>query len=235
VTGPLLTTIVMGGVAALDAAPVAQTLLFQPLVTGTLLGLAWGDLPTALRTAVVLQIYAASTQPVGARTPEDYALGGVVGVGLALALASPQQFQFARDSAMLIGVIGGMLTSLLGVRAMRWQRARNEALGRWCEARVRAGDRGALASAHRAGIALTFALGVAMTAAALALGLWAFGDVVSRESLRLSRAWRLAEPLLIGIGLAQILHLFVQRRLMRAALFGAAVIGAWLALMLGYR
>jgi mannose/fructose/N-acetylgalactosamine-specific phosphotransferase system component IIC len=231
--GPLLTTIAMGGVAALDATPVAQTLLSQPLVTGTLLGFVWGDMPTALRTAIVLQIFAATTQPVGARTPEDYAVGGVVGVGLALALSAPQTFEFARQSAVLIGVAGGMLTALLGVRAVRWQRARNEALGRWCEERLRGGARDALADAHRAGIALTFALGVVITAAALGLGIWACSDLVSRESLRLSRAWRLAEPLLLGIGLAQMLHLFVQRRLLRAGLFGAALIGAWLVLMLG--
>jgi len=233
--GPLLTTIAMGGVAALDATPVAQTLLSQPLVTGTLLGFVWGDMPTALRTAVVLQIFAASTQPVGARTPEDYAVGGVVGVGLALALSAPQSFEFARQSAILVGVTGGMLTALLGVRATRWQRGYNEALGRWCEERLRAGASRALAQAHGAGIALTFALGVVMTAAALGLGLWACSDLVVRESLRLSRAWRLAEPLLLGVGLAQILHLFVQRRLLRAALFGAALIGTWLVLMLGGR
>ena len=32
-----------GGLAALDATPVAQTLLSQPLVTATILGLLWGD------------------------------------------------------------------------------------------------------------------------------------------------------------------------------------------------
>jgi len=231
--GPLLTTIVLGGMAALDATPLAQTLLSQPLVTGTILGFVWGDMHTALRTAIVLQIFAASTQPVGARTPEDYAVGGVVGVGLALALSAPLTFEFARQSSILVGVAGGMLTALLGTRAVRWQRGRNEALGRWCEERLRAGASGALAQAHLAGLALTFALGIVVTAAALGLGIWACTDLVSRESLRLSRAWRLAEPLLIGIGLAQMLHLFVQRRLLRAALFGVALIGTWLVLMLG--
>jgi mannose/fructose/N-acetylgalactosamine-specific phosphotransferase system component IIC len=233
VTGPLLGTIAMGGIAALDATPVAQTLLSQPLVTGTLLGLLWGDMPTALSAAIVLQIFSASTQPVGARTPEDYAVGGVVGVGLALALAAPQSFEFARQSSVLVGVAAGMLTAALGARASKWQRRRNESLSRWCEERMRAEFPGALFAAHRAAIVLAFAIGVGITAAALGLGLWAFSDVVARESLRLSKAWRLAQPLLIGIGLAQLLHLFVQRRLLRAVLFGAALIGTWLALMLG--
>lgn len=231
--GPLLGTIAMGGIAALDAMPLAQTMLSQPLVTGTILGLMWGDMTTALSAAVVLQIFAASTQPVGARTPEDYAIGGVVGVGLALALAAPQVFEYGRQSSVLIGVAAGMTTAIAGARASRWMRRRNEALGRWCEERLGAGRDGALGGAHLAALALAFAIGVGMTAFALALGLWLFSDLMGRESLRLSRAWRLAQPLLIGIGLAQLLHLFVQRRLMRAAVFGAALVGAWLVLMLG--
>ena len=38
----LLATLALGGLAALDATPVAQTLLAQPLVTGVLLGLQIG-------------------------------------------------------------------------------------------------------------------------------------------------------------------------------------------------
>ena len=38
-----LATVALGGVAALDAEPVAQTLLSQPLVTATVLGYLWGD------------------------------------------------------------------------------------------------------------------------------------------------------------------------------------------------
>jgi hypothetical protein len=37
----------------------------------------------------------------------------------------------------------------------------------------------------------------------------------------------------IGLGLAQLLHAFVQRRLTRAALFGVALLAGWLVLMVG--
>ena len=54
-------TLLLGGVAVLDATPVAQTLLSQPLVTATLLGALWGEWRVALEVGVVLQILAAST------------------------------------------------------------------------------------------------------------------------------------------------------------------------------
>src|SRR5260221_9555213 len=95
----LLGTLLAGGLAALDATPVAQTLASQPLVTATLLGLLWGDWPTAIAVGTVLQILAASTLPIGARTPEDYAVGGVAGAGVALLVASRAPVEHVRQAA----------------------------------------------------------------------------------------------------------------------------------------
>lgn len=226
-------TLAMGGIAALDATPVAQTMLSQPLVTATVLGLVWNDLSTALQVGIVLQILAVSTQPLGARTAEDYAVGGVVGSGVALALVARQPFLLVRDASAMTGVMIGLLVALLGVPLIRWQRRNNEALSRWCEDELRAGREGALAAAHRAAIALAFAVGVGFCAVCLAVGLWAATRLVDHESLRLAKAWSLARPLWLGLGLAHVLHAFVERRLLRGALFGAALVGAWIVLMVG--
>jgi PTS system mannose-specific IIC component len=228
-----LITVLLGGVAALDATPVAQTLLSQPLVTATILGLVWGDLPTALEVGVVLQILAVSTQPVGARTPEDYATGGVVGTGLALALVSRQPFMLVREASAMIGVLVGIVVAMGGALLTRWLRRANEGLGRWTEAEIRGGHDGALGAAQRAGIVLAFGVGVSYSAACLGLGLWGLAGVVDSESLRLAKAWNLAQPLWLGLGLAQMLQSFVQRHLVRGALFGAALVCAWIVLMVG--
>jgi mannose/fructose/N-acetylgalactosamine-specific phosphotransferase system component IIC len=229
----LLGTFLLGGIAALDATPVAQTLLSQPLVTATVLGALWGNLELALQVGVVLQILAASTLPVGARTPEDYAVGGVVGTGTALALGSQQSFEVAQHASAMLGVIAGLITAVLGVPLLKWQRRRNEGLSRWCEEALRQGDEGALAAAQRAGVVLAFATGVAATAVMVGVAVRAFQGLAAHESLRLARAWSLAQPLWIGLGLAQLLHAFVQRRLTRAALFGLALLAGWLVLMVG--
>ncbi len=230
-SAPVLGTLLLAGLAALDATPVAQTLLSQPLVTATLLGWAWGDWRVALEVGVVLQILAASTLPVGARTPEDYATGGVIGVGCALVLASRQPFEMYRESCELLGVLAGLAAATAGVPLLKWQRRRNEGLSRWCEAELRRGREGALAEAHRAAVVLAFAVGVGYCALWLGLGTWGLSRLVGGESLRLARAWTLAQPLWLGIGLARLLHAFVQRRLARAIVFGVALIGAWVAFM----
>ena len=225
---PLLLTWLLGGVAALDATPMAQTLLSQPLITATLLGWLWGDMKIALEVGVVLQILAASTLPVGARTPEDYATGGVVGAGLALALSSQQPFEQVRDACALVGVLAGLLTATLAVPLLKWQRRRNEALARWCEAEIRAGRPGALTSAQWAAVALAFGAGLGATALATGLGIRGLQGTVIHSSIKLARAWELAQPLWLGLGLAHLLHAFLQRRLTRAAIFATALLAAWL-------
>lgn len=228
-------TLLLAGVVMLDATPVGQTLLSQPLVTATLLGLLWGDATVALRVGIVLQILAASTLPVGARTPEDYAMGGVIGAALAILLAMGEPFAMARDASCLLGCLAGLVAATIGVPVLRAQRRHNEGLARWVEARVRGGDTRALGAAQGAAVVLAFAIGVTFAAVSLGLGVWALRPLVAHESIRLARAWSLAEPLWIGLGLAQLLHAFAQRRLTRAALFGAALLGTWLFVMVGQR
>lgn len=226
-------TLLIGGVAALDATPVAQTFLSQPLVTATLLGAVWGEMRLALQVAVVLQILAASTVPVGARTPEDYATGGVVGVASALVLAGHHPFALTRDACAMLGVMVGLLVAVLGAGLLKWQRRLNEGLSRWCEERLRVGEERALGAAQRAAVVLAFAAGVAYCAACLAGAIAGLTRMASSESLWLARGWHLAQPLWLGLGLAQILHAFVQRRLARISVFGAALIVAWLANVVG--
>jgi len=232
VSGAVLGTMVVGGLAALDATAVAQTLASQPLVTATLLGFLWGDWSTALAVGTVLQILAASTLPIGARTPEDYSVGGVVGAGVALSIAAGAPFEHVRQAASLAGVMAGMIAATLGVSLIRWQRRHNEGLARWCEAELRSGNAKALDQAQWAAVALAFAIGLALCAAWI--GLARLGAPwVERESLRLAGAWHLLQPLWLGFGFAQLLHAFVQRRLERAGVFAAALVGAWLVIVAG--
>ncbi|HXS82053.1 MAG TPA: PTS sugar transporter subunit IIC [Methylomirabilota bacterium] len=225
-------TLVLGGLAAIESTPIAQTLASQPLVTATILGAIWGDWSTALGVGVVLQIMAASTLPIGARTPEDYSVGGVVGAGVALSIAAGAPFEHVRQAASLTGVMAGMIAATIGVPLLRWQRQWNEGLARWCENALRAGRERALAESQGAAVALAFAIGLAATAAWMALA-HGGASLVERESLRLAGAWHLLQPLWLGFGFAQLLHAFVQRRLERAGVFAAALVGAWLIIVAG--
>jgi len=232
VTWHVLATVLLGGLAVLDATPVAQTMFSQPLVTAALLGAIWGNPRVALEVGVVLQLLAANTLPIGSRAPEDYATGGVVGAGVALAAAAQHPFLMVQESAALVGVLVGIVVALLGVPLVKWQRRHNEGLGRWCEAELRAGREGAIGRAQGAGVVLAFGVGVGYSAVCLALGTLLLGPVVAGQSLRLARAWTLAQPLWIGLGLAQAVQAFLRQRLTRAVGYLAVVTVAWFLLIL---
>lgn len=229
---PVAGTLVVGGLAALDATPVAQTLVSQPLVTSFVLGLLWGDLRTALEVGAVLQVLAACTLPIGARTPEDYATGGVVGTATALALASNTHFEAVRAACAVIGCLAGMLAAVAGVPLVKWQRRTNEGLARWCERQIREGDERAPGMAHGAAIALAFGAAVAFTGVALGVGVGLGRWLVVHHSVRLSHAWMVLQPLWMGFGLAQLLHAFLNRRLARSGAFAAALLTTWLLLVM---
>lgn len=227
-----LLTLLLGGIAALDATPVAQSMLFQPLVTAGILGWIWGDPLLAIEVGLVLQVFAAGTLPIGARTPEDYATGGVIGVGVALALATQAPYAIGREASALAGSLCGMISATAGVPVLKWQRRRNEALSRWCEDALRRGERRALGRAHLASVVLAFAAGVVFCAVFLAAGTWSLRPVVEQHSIRMARAWDMVHPVWLGLGLAHLLHAFVQRRFTRAALFGFGLVAGWILLML---
>lgn len=225
-------TVLLGGVAALDATPVAQTLLSQPLVTASVVGALWSEWRLALQVGIVLQVFAAGTSPLGARTPEDYASGGVVGAAAAVLLSRGAPFAPAQDACALVGSLAGILAAVAGVPLIKWQRRRHEGLSRWVEGELNAGREAALGQAHAASVVLAFAVGVAFCAAFLAACVWLLPALVQHQSLRLARAWSLAQPLWLGVGLAQLLSAFVQRRFMRAALFGLGLVVGWILLLL---
>ena len=230
-TARILALVLLGGLAALDATPVAQTMLFQPLVTASLVGLLFGQWLLAVKVGLVLQVFAACTMPVGSRTPEDYATGGVIGAGTAVLLATALPFSLAHEASAFAGVAAGLVSATLGVPLVKWQRRRNEGLSRWCEDAVRAGDLGAPGKAAAAGIAMAFGIAVVFCALFLGAGILLLTPLVRSHSIALAHAWTIAQPLWLGIGLAHLLSAFVQRRFMRAALFGVGLVVGWILLL----
>ena len=227
----LLLTLLLSGIAALDATPVAQTLMSQPLITATLVGLLWGQWVLALKVGIVLQLFAAGTMPVGSRTPEDYGTGGVIGASAAAMLAQLVPFSMAHEASALVGTLVGLFAALLGVPLIKWQRRRNEGLSRWCEAALTQGDLSAPGKASLAGVVMAFGIAVVFCAAFLALTAGLLAPLVQHHSMRLARAWTLAQPVWLGLGLALLLTAFIQRRFMRAALFGVGLVVGWILLL----
>jgi mannose/fructose/N-acetylgalactosamine-specific phosphotransferase system component IIC len=196
----LALTVLWGGVVAVDTAAFLQVLVSQPLVAGSVVGLVWGRVDVGLEMGALLQLFALNVLPVGGRTPEDFAVGTVVGTATAAVLSQTDPVAAAQGGPLVYGLLIAFATALGGKAVITWVRHRNEGLARWVEERLGAGELAALGRAQRAGIGLAFAVGVAWTAAALAIATLLGRVAFAHDSIAFGSAYRDASPLLWGFG-----------------------------------
>lgn len=200
----VLLTVVWGGVVAADSAAFLQLLLSQPFVCGTVAGALWGHTALGCELGAILQLFSLGVLPVGGRPPEDFPVGTVVGVAVAAVLTGVDPVASAQGGPLLFGLVAAFVTALVGRSLLVWLRHRNEGLARWTETRLAAGDLAALDRAQWAGVAQTFALGMAWTA--LALSAFAFvGEALFRGGgVAFGRAWQVGSPILWGFGIGSV-------------------------------
>lgn len=97
----------LGGVVALDAVSLGQTMVSRPVVAGTLSGIVTGDVALGLQVGALLELFLLVAVPAGGgRMPE----GGVAAVvAVAAATASPGPGGLAFGAAL--GLLWGELAS----------------------------------------------------------------------------------------------------------------------------
>lgn len=108
---------VLGGILALDATGLGQTMISRPLVAGTLAGAAVGDPLAGLAVGAVLELLVLPEVPVGGgRVPEGW-LGA-----LAAAVAAPllPATVAGRGTAVLFGLVWALVGGLSLPLLRRW-------------------------------------------------------------------------------------------------------------------
>lgn len=171
-------TALLVGALGLDQTAVAQLMLSQPLVGGTIIGWSAGEPAAGLLAGAFFQFLCLVELPVGASVPPDGTLAGLIGVASFISLGHPAGWS---DQALL-GLLAcaflplAALARLLDVRVRRL----NEV---WMRLTVRLLERGKLRLAQLAaagGIVLFFLRASALALAVLtAVALWD-GDGLER-------------------------------------------------------
>lgn len=201
----------LGGWLAADATALGQILVSQPIVAGALTGMLWGDLEIGVRVGALLQLFALARPPLGGRTPEDFAAGGIVGPLTAVGLG-PLSPYVTTPVLTVLGVAAGLATALAGRPLTRWLRGRNEQLVHWVDAELAAGRAQALDRAHVLGVVHTFCVGAGFTVLAGAACLRGAAWLTAFDMPALTRAAALTEPLLWGLGAGIAARTFVPLR-----------------------
>jgi mannose/fructose/N-acetylgalactosamine-specific phosphotransferase system component IIC len=88
-------------ILGIEQQPIGQFMFAQPLVAGTIVGIALGDVSTAIEVSIPLQLIFMGAMGIGASIPPDATLGTIIAVALAaegiavetaIALAVPVAF-----------------------------------------------------------------------------------------------------------------------------------------------
>lgn len=179
----LLPLALIGGVVGLDVVCFPQMMFSRPLVAATLAGAFVGDAMTGILVGATLELIALATLPFGASRYPEWGSASVVGGALAATLHTE------RAGALTIGVLAALATAWIGGWTLVKLRQWNAWLARRRRPALDAGSRGAVIGLQLAGLTSDLARAALLTAvcygllypvAHAALGVWSFGDHVSR-------------------------------------------------------
>jgi len=179
----LLPLSLLGGVLGLDVVCFPQMMYSRPLVAATLAGAFVGDAMTGVMVGATLELIALATLPFGASRYPEWGSAAVVGGAIAAALHTE------RAGALTIGVLAGLATAWIGGMTLVRLRQFNAWLMRRKRPALDAGSRGAVIGLQLAGLTADFIRAALLTAitygllfpvSLATLGVWTFGDHVSR-------------------------------------------------------
>jgi mannose/fructose/N-acetylgalactosamine-specific phosphotransferase system component IIC len=156
------TVALLGGALGLDTTAALQIMVSEPIVAGTLAGLALGDPSVGLALGAALQLVWSGALPVGAAPFPDSAPAAVGGVGGAVLLGGAG---VPAPAALAAGFLAALVAGMVGQRVTAWLRGRNDRLAFAAETSAARGDARGVTAAVLLGLAGRFA-----TAAAVALG-----------------------------------------------------------------
>jgi mannose/fructose/N-acetylgalactosamine-specific phosphotransferase system component IIC len=179
----LLPLSLLGGILGLDVVCFPQMMISRPLVGATLAGAFVGDTITGLLVGVTLELIALATLPFGASRYPEWGSAAVVGGAIAAAL------RVEPAGTLTVGVLATLATAWVG----GWTLVKLRQWNAWLAGRRRggleAGARGTVVGLQLGGLTSDLLRAMALTAVAYALlfpvaraavGLWTFGQPLSR-------------------------------------------------------
>jgi mannose/fructose/N-acetylgalactosamine-specific phosphotransferase system component IIC len=179
----LLPISLLGGLLGLDVVCFPQAMISRPIVAATVAGAFVGDATSGVLVGATLELIALATLPFGASRYPEWGSSAVVGGAIAAALHT------GRAGSLTIGVLAALATAWISGWSLVKLRQWNAWLARRKRPALDAGARGTVIGLQLAGLTADFVRAALLTAIAYGLifpvanatvGVWSFGDHVSR-------------------------------------------------------
>ncbi len=164
----LLILFFAGGFVGLDTTAAWQVLLAHPLVSSTILGWIFGNIPFGMLFGVLMELIWLKDVPVGgAKFPEGN-LGSLAGLGSILWVDAPGAM--GRPWLLLWGILYAFFVAQLIGFTIVLMRRNNEILARWADRFAEKNSPSGVAWMHRLGVFHAFFHGALWTALAVSVG-----------------------------------------------------------------
>lgn len=192
----------VGVLCILDSRLLGRLNLEQPLIGATLVGFVLGDVPTGLAVGAAVELVSMGLVHVGAATPPDMVLGGIVAAAFACLTG------VSAETALTIAIPVAVLGQLLGIVF----RSAISALTHVADAAI---EEGRFARARRmhivAGTVLYALMYFVPIFAAVYLGTDAVQMAVAAVPDQITEGLRVASKLLTAYGLALLMSLMLSK------------------------
>jgi mannose/fructose/N-acetylgalactosamine-specific phosphotransferase system component IIC len=169
----------VAGALSLDTTAAFQVMVSQPLVAGSLAGLAVGEPALGAAVGATLQLVWIGSLPVGAAPFPDAAPASAVGVGLAFLLG---RGGVAPTWSLAAGVIVGLAAGAIGRAVVGRLRGFNTRIADLALRRAERGDAGGVSAAVALGLATRFAAGFVVAATLLVAAAAVLGAILPDEA-----------------------------------------------------
>lgn len=216
----------LGGILAIDERVGWQSLLSQPLFAGVIVGLLLGEVATALKVGLVLELVWLSVMPMRATRRPDAATGAVVGAGTACLLikhTGDPRFLLIASVGVVVGLAAGEISGLVGRRVNKYRE-------HWLSGCALPASHEESKLAVKLTFCLFFSVGfyfvlqavlvLIMVPAATLLGEW-FTSLVREPVLLGASRWL---ELLPAIGAASVIQLYWQKQINRYLVLCAGIV-----------
>ncbi|NOY77039.1 MAG: PTS sugar transporter subunit IIC [Calditrichaeota bacterium] len=219
-----------GGIIGLDTTAAWQILISHPLISNTLIGWIFGDLPLGLFFGLAMEMIWLKDIPIGgAKLPEGN-IGSFVGMS-AILFAQPQN---ALHQPWLVfgGFLYAFLIAHLAGFTLPQMRRNNRILVKWADHFAKKGHASGVAWMHRIGILHAFFHGAVWTVVAVWVGAWGLDKLGNwtREWGQLTTVG--LKSTLLGMGIGIVGYYYTSKK-NRPILFAGVILGIVIGLLWG--
>ncbi len=209
---------ILGGLVSADTDAAWQSMVSQPMVACTAVGLLMGDIHLGVTVGLLLQLPYLVEIPVGGTSISLGNLGALVASGVALHL-SPE-FAGRTNLVLVASLAWGIVVSWAGAPSVYWLRYLNLILTRSADKEPGALNPRQITLLNTLGVLGSVIFGILFCALFFWAGETLVATIVAQLPQRMDSTLFLVKPVLIGAGLGAVSRLFLNKRSGKFAIFG---------------